>query len=153
MLRAAQEAAAGRSVAEIMPVLQDQMGRSYVAAMIDTLEFLKRSGRMNGIMAGVGSLLQIKPMLRMHDGKPTSEKVRTYRRAIDRLVEILAEISPVEQIAMVHTCKPERAEALRQRVAHLLPAGLEILSMDITPVLGAHLGPGAVGFACVSAKK
>lgn len=153
VLQAARAAAHGCTVAEIMPVLQDQMGRSYVAAMIDTLEFLKRSGRMNGMMAGVGSLLQIKPILRMHNGNPTSEKVRTYKRAMDRLVGILMEISPFEQIAMVHTCAPQRAEALKQRMAHLLPAGLEIFSMDITPVLGAHLGPGAVGFACVSAKK
>ena len=50
---------------------------------------------------------------------------------------------------MVHTHAPDRAEALRQKAQHLLPAG-ELLSVDITPVFGVHLGPGAAGFACIA---
>ncbi len=77
---AAKMAAAGNSVAEIMPVLKTQMERSYVFAALDTLEFLKRSGRMNKYLAGLASFLQIKPILTMHNGKPGSERVRTRSR-------------------------------------------------------------------------
>jgi fatty acid-binding protein DegV len=55
----------------------------------------------------------------------------------------------LERLALVHTNAIERAQNLRQKAQHLLPEG-EILSVDITPVLGTHLGPDAVGFACVS---
>jgi len=78
--------------------------------------------------------------------------VRTSNGAIRRLIELFSELAPFEQVAIVHTHAPERAEALRQQVQHLLPKG-EVLSLDITPVIGAHIGPGAAGFAVVTAKR
>jgi DegV family protein with EDD domain len=146
---AAKMAAAGNSVAEIMPVLKTQMERSYVFAALDTLEFLKRSGRMNKYLAGLASFLQIKPILTMHNGKPGSERVRTRARALKRVVEMLAEVGKLERLAIVHTnALPERLSELRSMAGHLLPKG-EILTADITPVIGAHIGPGAVGFAVI----
>ena len=106
---------------------------------------------MNRVMAGLGSVLQIKPLLRMYDGDPTAERARTRKRAIERLISLLRELVPLEQVALVHTHAPDRAEDLRQRVQHLLPEG-EVPSVDITPVIGAHIGPGAAGFACVTAR-
>jgi DegV family protein with EDD domain len=75
--KAAEMAAAGNSVAEIMPMLEDQARRSYVFAALDTLEYLKRSGRMNKYVAGIATLLKIKPILTMNSGKPGPERVRT----------------------------------------------------------------------------
>jgi len=147
---AAQAARAGRTMVEIMDQLREQMTRTYVFAALDTLEFLKRSGRMNKYVAGLGELLQLKPLLRMHLGEPIADKVRTTSRAIQRVATWLGEISPVEKVTMVHTHVPERAEAVLEVVRGLLPGG-PVASRDVTPVLGAHLGPGAVGFACVSA--
>jgi DegV family protein with EDD domain len=147
---AAKAATGGRSMGEIIALLEDQILRTHVFAALDTLEFLRRSGRMNRVVAGLGSVLQIKPILKMYDGNPTSERVRTRRRAIERLISLLSGLVPLERVALVHTHAPDRAEDLRQRVRHLLPEG-EIPSVDITPVIGAHIGPGAVGFACVAA--
>jgi fatty acid-binding protein DegV len=65
---------------------------------------------------------------------------------------LLSELGPLERVALVHTHSPERAEGLRQLTAHLLPPG-DLLSLDITPVIGAHIGPGAAGFAAVAAKQ
>ena len=62
---------------------------------------------------------------------------------------LLEEQVPLERVALVHTHALEKAQDLRQKAQHLLPEG-EVLSVDITPVFGTHLGPGAVGFACVS---
>ena len=137
---------------EIVALVEDQRARTHVFAALDTLEFLRRSGRLNWVMATLGSWLQMKPLLKMHQGEPTAEKVRTTEHATERLINLLKELVPLEKVALVHTHALERAEALRQAVQHLLPEG-ELLSMDITPVFGTHLGPGAVGFACVTARR
>jgi fatty acid-binding protein DegV len=102
-------------------------------------------------VAGFGSLLQVKPLLRMYEGEPTSERVRTINGAFGRLENLLVERAPFERIALVHTHAGEQVELLMQRIEHLLPEG-ELTSVDITPVIGAHIGPGAVGFACISSK-
>jgi DegV family protein with EDD domain len=148
---AARLAQAGRSLKEILAAMNDQIGRSYVFAALDTLKFLRRSGRLNGIASGLGSLLQLKPIMKMHNGKPDAERVRTHKRAMQRVIDLLHEKGSLERVAIVHTHAPARVEELRQLAAHLLPAG-EILSMDITPVIGAHIGPGAAGFAVIKEK-
>ena len=129
--------------------MKEQGQRTHVFALLDTLEFLRRSGRLNRVMAALGSWLQMKPLLKMHDGNPTAEKIRTTEAATQRLIVLLEECLPLEKVALVHTHVLEGAQNLRQKTQHLLPEG-EILSVDITPVLGTHLGPGAVGFVCVS---
>lgn len=147
---AAKMAAAGSSVSEILAALNDQVRRSHVFAALDTLEFLKRSGRMNKYLAGFASLLQIKPILTMYNGRPGTERVRTRDRALKRLVEMLAAVGTLERVAIVHThALPERIAELRALAASFLPQG-DILTADITPVIGAHIGPGAVGFAVVA---
>jgi DegV family protein with EDD domain len=148
---AAQAAREGRSMSEIIARMNDLISRTHVFAALDTLEYLKRSGRMNGVIAGLGSLLQIKPVLTMYDGAPGANRVRTRSRAISHLVKLLNSCAPLERAALVHTHAPGRAEEVRQLVEPLLPQG-EVWSMDITPVIGAHIGPGAVGLACVTRK-
>lgn len=145
---AAKLASAGSTVAEILETLNLQVKRSHVFAVIDTLEFLKRSGRMNRFIANIGTLLQIKPILTMYDGKPGTERVRTRERATKRLMEMLREVGKIERIAIVHTNAPARVAELRTWVASLL-SNDEIMVTDITPVIGAHIGPGAFGFAVV----
>ncbi len=148
---AAKMAEAGCQITEILTALEDQIKRSYVFAALDTLEFLKRSGRMNKYLAGIGTLLQVKPILTMYNGKPDSERVRTRERATRRLLEMLQGVGPLERLAIVHTHAPERIAELRSLSAHLF-APENILTADITPVIGAHIGPGAFGFAAVGAQ-
>lgn len=148
--KAAELASMDVKVKEILNEITSQMKRSYVFAALDTLEFLKRSGRMNRWVSNLGSLLQIKPILTMHDGKPGNERVRTREKAMHRVVELLASVGKIERVAMVHTHAPERIMELKRMAANLLPQG-DLWNEDITPVIGAHIGPGAVGFAVVSA--
>jgi DegV family protein with EDD domain len=148
---AARAAAAGQSMQEILALLEDQAARTHTAAALDTLEFLRRSGRMSGVVARVGTLLQLKPILKMYSGHPTVERVRTRRVSIERLVGMIEQHAPLEQVAFLHANVPERAEELRQRVQPFLPAG-EIPVEIITPVIGAHIGPGVVGFSLVQAR-
>ena len=149
---AAQAAAEGHSMDEIVALLEEQGQRTHVFAALDTLEFLRRGGRMNRVMAALGSWLQMKPLLKMHAGEATAERIRTTEHATERLISLLSDLVPLEKVALVHTHALDRVDELRQKIQHLLPEG-ELLSMDITPVFGTHLGPGAIGFACVTAQK
>lgn len=146
---AAKMAKAGKSMKAIIKAVDDLMSRTFVAAGLDTLEFLHRSGRMNVFLAGIGSLLQLKPILTMKRGLPGSEKVRMSKKAIERLINMLKENLPIERFALLHTNAAEKADALKNQVLDLLPRE-KIFSMDITPAIGAHIGPNAVGYALVS---
>lgn len=149
VLAAAEAAEQGRSMQEIIELLNEQISRTHVFAALDTLEFLRRSGRMNTAISRLGELLQIKPLLKMFDGNPTAERVRTRKKALKRLIELLKEAAPFEQVAILHSHAADRARALLDEVKPLLPDG-NILFEEITPVLGAHLGPGVIGFVCIS---
>lgn len=146
---AAQLAAQGKTVEEILSALDSLERRTFVAAALDTLEFLRRGGRMNGVMAGLGSVLQIKPILTMRSGVPGSERVRTTSKAEARLLSMVTERGQIERLVLLHSNAPERANKLRTA---LLPYVSEIdpQPISITPVIGAHVGPGAAGFALIT---
>lgn len=146
---AAQLAGAGKETEEIVSALNNLMKRTYVFASLKTLEYLRRSGRMNFALAGFGELLQLKPLLRMNMGKATAHRTRTQKRATARLIEWLAEYAPYEKLAILHAGVQEEAEALFQQTRSYFPQD-EIFIEQITPVLGAHLGIGALGFACIA---
>jgi len=147
--RATQLAETGKDVAEIMGALSHLMKRTYVFASLKTLEYLRRSGRMSFALARFGELLQLKPLLHMNMGKADAHRTRTQKRATARLLEWLAEYAPYEKLAIVHAGAQEEAEALSRQTNAYFPQN-EVLITQITPVLGAHLGIGALGFAGVS---
>lgn len=147
--RAAELAEAGKDVQEILNALHELMKRAYVFASLKTLEYLRRSGRMNFALAAFGEMLQLKPLLHMNMGKATAHRTRTQKRATARLLEWLAEYAPYERLAIVHAGVQEEAEALLVQARTWFPQS-EIIITQITPVLGAHLGIGALGFACIS---
>lgn len=144
-------AAAGHSLIEILQALKEKGQRTHLFAGLDTLEFLQRSGRMNWAVSKIGNLLRIKPLLTMHNGEPGVQRVRTDKRAMQRLLDLLTGLAPLEELALVHTSAPEKIKELRERARHLFPPGKEPVEVDVTPVIGTHIGPGAAGFACVSA--
>jgi DegV family protein with EDD domain len=148
---AAQAAASGSLLPEIIALVNDLKTRSYVFAALKTTEFLHRSGRVSGFQNSLGNLLQIKPLLKMHNGKPESEKIRTSAKAIRRLIELLSEVSPIEKLALVHTNDYEGVQTLWQQTRHFFPDIHDPIAVNVTPVIGAHIGPGVVGFACVAA--
>ena len=146
---AAELAQTGRSVKEILAVLEQQIKRTHVWAVLDTLKYLRRSGRMNPVISTIGELIQIKPILKMYDGISGVERVRTRKKALSRLILMLHSYSPFEKLAFLHSNAAEQAYALKAEVQDLLP-DLDTWIEVINPVLGAHIGPGVVGFACVS---
>lgn len=148
--KAAQLAQVGQRTDQVLAALQGVMKRTYVFASLKTLEYLRRSGRMHFALAKLGEILQIKPLLHMNLGKPTALRARTQQRAIERLLEWLAEYAPFEKLAILHAGVTEEAQRLREQVRSYFPEGVDVPIVQITPVLGAHLGIGALGFACIS---
>ena len=148
---AARMANEGKSMEEIQSALDEMMPRIFVTAGLKTLDYLRRSGRMNAFVAGLGSLLQLKPILTMKNGLPGSERVRTSSKAEARIIEMLEEHQPIERFALLHTNAPEEARFFHSKIKDLIPDS-EVYSMDITPVIGVHIGPGAVGYAIISNK-
>lgn len=150
-LRAARLAEKGRSMADIVTHLQDDVGRTHVFAMLDTLEYLRRSGRVGWAEFGVGTLLRIKPLIQVHCSEVHSlEKVRTQGRALKHLLQHVSDLGPLKELALLHTANPEGVRSLRQEAQHLFPEDYEPVSVEVTPTIGVHVGPGALGFACIT---
>ena len=152
-LRAAQEAAQGKSLPSILATLEDLFSRTHCIAALDTLEYLRRSGRLSRFQSRLGSILQIKPLLKMNAGDFDMERVRTRNGAISRVMELITELAPFEQLTLVHTHAPEKAAKLRQLAADFFPDPSEPMTAEVTPVIGTHIGPGAAGFVAIQARK
>lgn len=150
VLAAAKAALEGLKITEIKRKILELTKRTYTVAAIDTLEYLKRGGRMSIAVAQLGTLLKIKPILKMNRGDPTAERVRTSRRAMERLVELLQMLSPLQELHYVHTNSPAQLKDFKEKTTKLIPENSNPLTVSVTPVLGVHLGPGAVGFSCIA---
>jgi fatty acid kinase fatty acid binding subunit len=117
---------------------------------VETLEYLARGGRIGRARAWAGELLNIKPILSIKDGEVLPVKrVRGNRKAFNEFASAFDEGSrdgPSLRVAIAHADAPERAEALRKMVRHTRPAAELELVTTLGPVVGAHAGPGTVGF-------
>ena len=140
--------AEGRSAAEIAERLEARTPDMRVYVALETLEYLKKGGRISGPAAAIGTLLSVKPIIRVKDGiVDTVDKVRTRSKARERLIELITE-RPIERLAMLHTVSPDVA-AFRDEVLARAP-GLDPAAVTIGlvgPSVGPHLGPGCVGAA------
>ncbi|MGB3905306.1 MAG: DegV family protein [Anaerolineae bacterium] len=152
VLQAAEAAAAGRSVAEIVAMLEEMVPRIHSFAALDTVVFLRRSGRVTALQYGLSTLLSIKPLIMMHNGEMAGERIRTGKGCVARMIEFVRDLGPLEQLALVHTNAPDAVEDLRSQVADLVPEGKESYIVEVTPVIGSHVGPGAVGLVAVQAR-
>jgi DegV family protein with EDD domain len=148
-VQAAQMAQAGATVPQILATLREQITRIRSYGVMDTLEYLRRGGRISWLLAGVGTALQIKPVFCVYDGKVTLEKTRTRKGALERLMQLISAAGTPHQMAVVYTDCPDRAEELRQLIQQHFPAVPIEMCLQVTPIIGAHLGPGAVGVVCI----
>ena len=152
VLQAARAAESGRSMTDIVALLNEWVARTYVFATLDTMEFLRRSGRVSWAQFSLGTLLQIKPMVRVYKGQVESlDKIRTRKKAIQKMIDYLAALGPLMELAVLHTNALADAQELAQQVAYLAPAGTPPLILEVTPAIGSHVGPNGLGFACITA--
>lgn len=141
-------AAEGRSATEIAAILEARAPDMLLYVALDTLEYLKKGGRISGTQAAIGTLLSVKPIIKVtHGVVETIDRVRTRAKARERLIELIVE-RPIDRIAILHTISPD-VEAFRDAVLARAP---ELDPADVTialvgPSVGPHLGPGCVGAA------
>ena len=142
----AADGASAAQIAETMETRAPDM-RMYVA--LETLEYLKKGGRISGAQAAIGTLLSVKPIIAVKHGVvETADRVRTRAKARDRVIEMICQ-RPVERLAILHTITPD-VEAFRDEVIARAPGGLDPAGVTINlvgPSVGPHLGPGCVGAA------
>ncbi|MFH2102807.1 MAG: DegV family protein [Chloroflexota bacterium] len=149
-LMVARAAQAGESLDECHKLALQTREHTGVLFTVETLEFLKRGGRIGGAQAMLGTVLNIKPILEVKDGRIEGvEKVRTKGKAIERVVEIVSEQiagrKPV-RIATLHANAEAEAQSLLEMAAGQLDPVEKILA-TVSPVIGNHTGPGTVGLA------
>lgn len=149
VIRAARLAQCGCSAAQIEAAIRESLKRTHVAFLIDTLEYLRRGGRIGRAAEVVGSILKLKPILRIEEGIVVPHaRTRTRARAIDGLIDLIAEIPSIEEAALMYTAGTEDlgrvAEQLRPHVEHDA-----LIMTEISPVLSAHIGPRGMGVAVI----
>ena len=150
VLAAAEAVRQGASLENVLRLLKDLRQRVRLIAMLDTLEYVRRSGRVSWARARLGNLLQIKPFIELKDGTVFSlGETRTRSKGCQRLKELLHRLGNLERLAILHT--NAEAEA-RQFLADLqLNLPIAPLVINVTTVIGNHVGPNGLGFAAVIA--
>lgn len=142
----ARVARAGGDAEAVARVIEDRALASSVYFYVDTLEYLRRGGRVSAARAAVGQALQVKPLLQVVDGHVTRlEQVRTAGKALARLEDLAVAAADGRDVdvAVQHLASPDRAAALAARLADRLP-GADVVEGVVGGVVGAHVGPGMV---------
>ncbi len=124
--------------------------KTKLIAFINTLEYLRRGGRVSWLSAGLGNILQVKLLLEIANGAVEQlDRVRTMSKALERLLTHARTWGPLKRLGIPHAAAPERAAAIAEELRPLSEHAPIIV--DVTPVIGAHVGPGAVGIVGMQA--
>ncbi|MDX1614838.1 MAG: DegV family protein [Candidatus Promineifilaceae bacterium] len=149
-LEAAKAIEAGKGHTEAVQAASELIPKVRVMFVVDTLEFLHRGGRIGGAQRLLGTVLSIKPVLHLEDGRiEPLASVRTKRKALGRVLELAEEEvagKPGVHAAVLHAAVPEEATKFRDEVGERLRVD-ELILTDLSPVVGTHTGPGLVGLA------
>ena len=150
VLAVARALAKGASLEECLALAEKARDHTGVVFTVDTLEFLRRGGRIGGAAAFLATALNIKPILELRDGRIEAiEKVRTRKKALDRLVELIEDRSggrrPI-RLATLHANAQSDAESVLE-TARIKFGAIESILSEVSPVIGNHAGPGTVGLA------
>ena len=149
ILDAAEMLESGKTVEEVITHLEFIRDNSMIWIAVDTLKYLVKNGRLSGAAGFMGSLLKIKPLLEVtKEGKVESiEKIRTASKSTERVIEkFLEEIEGMDvEPFLINTNNMERVEYIKEKIMSARPDIKEINVYPLTPVVGAHAGPGTVG--------
>ena len=151
-LLAAEMATAGIPATEIAAAVRSRLPDVDLYVAVDTLEYLKKGGRLSAAQAAIGTMLSVKPIITVRDGAVVlAERPRTRSKARERVIELIS-ATPVERLAIIHTptSPPDEVAAFRDRLVAAIPGGVDPAHIT-TSLLGAstgpHLGPGLMGAA------
>ncbi len=150
VLAAASAAANGAGAERVEEIARRRSRDGSVLFYVDTLEYLRRGGRIGKAAALVGSALSVKPLLHLVDGHVTPlEKVRTTSRALARLEELALDRvgDGAADVAVQHLANPDRAHALARRIQEAADGAVAVTIGEVGAVVGAHVGPGMIAVA------
>jgi DegV family protein with EDD domain len=148
VVAAAEAAERGASLSEVLAAAQSTRERIRLYFTISTLEYLRRGGRVNALVASIGTLLQIKPIIELKEGVVTTiQRARTMSRATQAIVDLTRGYAPLERLAVLHTNSPGEAADLLARLRDVAPP--DTITVDVTTAIGTHVGPGGLGIALV----
>ena len=152
VLAVARAAAEGKSLQECRAVAVKAQEQTDVVFAVDTLEFLHRGGRIGGAKRLLGSMLNIKPILEMREGKiEPLEQARTQQKALERMIAVIAERVGRERpvrVAGIHSAAPELVQQLLEKTQQQIQVD-EVILTELSPVIGTHVGPGTVALAAM----
>ncbi|HET9920883.1 MAG TPA: DegV family protein [Ktedonobacteraceae bacterium] len=150
IMKAAEEAQAGHSLEEISANLLDRLARTRILAVLDTLEYVRRGGRIGSAGALLGNMLSFKPIISLKEGKVIPlERPRTRSKAYERIAQLLKEMGPLESVVIAESSE-EVGQQLRQALKAAYPG--EIATYKLGGVLGTHTGPGTAAISIITAK-
>lgn len=148
VLAAAQAARSGLPLDEIQKVIIDVRKRIRLVAMLDSLEYAYRSGRVSWARSSVATIFQIKPFVGVDDGTVLRlGETRTRQKGIERLYKMLTDLGPIEQLAVLHT--NAEADAMRLVEHFKSVVANNPLVVNVTTLIGVHVGPNGLGFVAV----
>jgi DegV family protein with EDD domain len=144
VIEAASVAKGGGTFEQVIAAAEQARESARLIAMIDNLQYLKRSGRISWLSAGVGNLLQVKLLIEVVEGEINRlGQVRTATRAMDKLAQIAEGWGRMKRLAVAHSANQEVAREYAAELRHR--SDIEPLVVDVTTAIGAHVGPGALG--------
>jgi DegV family protein with EDD domain len=150
VIMAAEAAAQGAIVNEVTALVDSIRRRVRLAALLETVEYIRRSGRVSWAMAKIGDLLRLQPLVELRYGiVHRLGQARTRLQGIERLMEALNSWGPLERLAVLHTNAETAAQQLLEQVRTKVNA--QPLVVNVTTVIGAHVGPNGLGFSAVPA--
>jgi DegV family protein with EDD domain len=145
IMDAVEVARAGGKLAEVKATAESAMQRMQVLFMLDTLEYLRRGGRIGRARAYLGAILSVKPILALREGEIyPEERVRTRARGLERIIQSAIRHQNVKRAAVGHSSTPDEAESIRERLAMAFP-NVKVHLIRFGPVIGTHAGPGLIG--------
>ena len=147
VLAAADAAQGTESLEDLEATVLRQLPLNNAFFLLDTLEFLEKGGRIGKAQAFLGSMLRIKPILKLMDGEVYPvERPRTHAKGMARLLELSQQLGPAQRVAVIYSTEEEGARYLRRHLVGLVPKN-EIIMARFGPALGTYVGPGALGIA------
>lgn len=152
-LQAARAANAGASVDEVKQAAVDALRRCQTFALLDTLEYLLKGGRIGRARAMLGGLLKIKPIISIENGEVSDyAKERTRRKAVDRLRRAAESASPISSAAIMFSTSRDEADQLADSIRPMMTGDEEPMVVRFGPALGTYVGPNALGISLLSAE-
>lgn len=145
-LTGAEKALSGSSLEEVVSFIEQKIPSTNSFAKLETLDYLKKGGRLSDLQHSLVSLLDMKPITKMNNGESGLELVRTRKKAHQRFLDIAKKLGPAEMVGIIHANAPELAEQVRFELKQIWP-DVEPMISFVTPAIGAHVGPGTV---CIS---